>query len=168
MGRGWLTIPQDPHPVPTTQPGSGPSFPEHAIVMLTLCPPDPARPSSPEKGRSGLGPGPHVCSPCRWPWWTDRTGPSRGPWGGLQAGCWAGGWRCWRGWEHRGSVPSRAHSSGASKESCRMRSGDRGPAGGGGRGGGGSLIIHQPVMSECDLGRNQTRGKASCDAGRFV
>lgn len=27
------------------------------------------------------------------------------------------------------------------------------------RGGGGSLIIHQPGMSECDLGRNQTPGE---------
>lgn len=87
-------------------------------------------------------------SPCRWPWWICRTGPSRGPWSGRARAL----SRCWQGWEHWGSAPSDGHCSAGSEGSSRA-----GPSEGGPTGGGDSLIIHQPGMSECDLGCNQTR-----------
>lgn len=66
----------------------------------------------------------------------------------------------------QGWVPSSAHCSEGAKKAAQQDLETEGlPCG---RGGGGSLIIHQPGMSECDLGRNQSWRKASCDAGRFV
>lgn len=44
LGLEWPTAPRGPHPQihSSAQPGSGPSFPEQAAALLTLCLPEPA------------------------------------------------------------------------------------------------------------------------------
>lgn len=152
VGLWWLTAPRDPHPPAHSSArlvSTGPSLPAHAAAMLSLCPPALAGPLHPGRGSSGPGLG-----------WTRAylvDGHGRPVelvhLGGHGVGCTrvlsrrlvelAG---CW------GSVPTGAYCLADGKGGCsgawKWRAG---------QGGGGSLIIQQPGMSECDLGRNQTR-----------
>ena len=145
LGRGRPTSPRDPHLRAhhgSAQPGSEPSFLSSRA----------SRPSSPGRWYSGaLGPG-HTH--------THLVDGHGGPVELVHLG--GHGWMRLDAEQEAGGA-GRAGSAGVCTLQCprlggqwrRLQSGTRRWRAG--RGGGGSLIIHQPGMSECDLGRNQTR-----------